>query len=247
MSVDFKFEEQESLTRTDFNPSTEYDKFLTRYSQGLSANNIRLVFLNLGKLKKALKTAQKEKVVVKFGSLELNVINTHNPSMAPSSLANSDLTLHRLSAFCARRLWDIVKHGDADEAALWKEKIIIPLAEVAGINWENCLVPEFYISFASGSEFFLKEFKMYPVAVGIVKVQKNLMSPDYLGKILRQRYGQNLPVDWMESQKETVKLAIATVSKHPLTRAKFQPHVSSFLKDLGLADTTVSSIVRSFR
>nr|ACN43212.1 nucleocapsid protein [Anopheles A virus] len=243
-SMDYMFDDPGHIQIINYIPEEEYMAFCAKYQDQLTVENIRIFFLNAGKFKKMLRTNPKLKVQVKFGTLQLEIINTHNPANREIQLSSSDLTLHRVSAYLARkslRLWEALTLDQKEE---FKLKIIMPLAEKAGVTWDNAGSVEMYLGFAPGAEFFLKDFKFYPLAIGIARVKKGLMSPDFLSKTLRQRYGGIPPADWMAIHKSAVRTAVEFVDKFPLMRSNASSHVEQFLVDLGLSRATVASMKR---
>nr|ASY08205.1 nucleocapsid protein [Orthobunyavirus tacaiumaense] len=241
--IDFIYDDPGRVQQSDFVPREEYAVFCSKFALFLILQNIRIFFLNAGKLKSALKLSPKRKIKAKFGTLEVEIVNTHNRSFADSKLEKGDITLHRLSGFLAKKVLDLYNAGTFDLQTQIKTEIIIPLAEVAGVNWSNS-TPEIYLSFCPGSEFFLADFKFYPLAIGIARVKKDLMKPEFLAKLLRQRYGNMTPGEWMKTHSVSVQSAIAEIEKYPLMKVSSRPHVEEFLKALGLPVHYINGALR---
>ncbi|AKO90192.1 nucleocapsid protein [Lukuni virus] len=242
--MDYVFDDPGHVVVSNFIPEESYVTFSAKYSAHLTTANIRIFFLNAGKFKKMLKGNSKQKVQAKFGTLELSLVNTHNPANREVTLLKDDLTLHRVSGFLARKALHLFRTMTFDQQEVFKDEIIMPLAEKAGVTWLNAPCAEMYLGFAPGTEFFLKDFVFYPLAIGIARVKKGLMSPDFLSKTLRQRYGGIAPADWMTVQKSLVKVAVDNVDKFPLMKATAQPHIEQFLLELGLSRTSILSMKR---
>nr|QLA46940.1 N [Lukuni virus] [Lukuni virus] len=243
-SLDYTFDDPGRIQITNFVPEEEYAAFVQRFHDQLGIDNIRIFFLNAGKFKKMLRTNPKLKVQVKFGTLQVEIVNTHNPMNREVQLMPGDLTLHRLSGFLAKKALQLWSVATIDMREDLKTVLVMPLAEKAGVTWANCGSPEMYLGFAPGAEFFLKDFRFYPLAIGVVRVKKGLMSADYLSKTLRQRYGGIAPADWMTVHKAMVKSAVDHVDKFPLMKTTAQPHVEQFLTELGLSRSTIISMKR---
>nr|QLA46887.1 N [Orthobunyavirus tacaiumaense] [Orthobunyavirus tacaiumaense] len=241
--IDFIYDDPGRIQQSDFVPREEYAIFCSKFALLLTLQNLRIFFLNAGKLKSAMKQSVKRKIKAKFGTLEVEITNTHNRAFTDVKLEKGEITLHRLSGFLARKILDLYTAGNYDLQAQIKAEIVMPLAEVAGVNWENAN-PEIYLSFAPGSEFFLADFKFYPLAIGIARVKKDLMKPEFLAKLLRQRYGSMTPGEWMKTHAVAVQSAVAKIEEYPLMKVNSRPHVEEFLKAMGLPMHSISGALK---
>nr|ATI21261.1 nucleocapsid protein [Tataguine virus]QLA46884.1 N [Tataguine virus] [Tataguine virus] len=228
---DFTFDDSERLNIEPFRPDVAYTTFDLMHKPIIK--DIRIFFLNAGKLKKKLTAYPKAEITVKFGDWTVTVKNTHNPALGTIKLAETDLTLHRISGFLALKLLKLYSYGQNDQAELIRAEVVNPIAESQGVTWQNSNV-DMYLSFFPGTEFFLTEFRMYPLAIGLVRVKKNLMKPDFLVKMLRQKYDGKDPAKWMVEDIGKVTAAVNEVSKHPLIKMNLVPHIKTFLTQMGI-------------
>ncbi|QLA46986.1 N [Boraceia virus] len=238
-TVDFAFEDTGNVTQSDFVPDVGYTTFCIGRSNQLSLENIKIFFVNAGKLKMQMKSSLKPRIKAKFGTLEIEMVNTLNKALGQISLQPTDLTLHRASAFLARRALEMYHGGAADFQAAMRDQFVMPLAEVSGVQFKPEVPPELYIGFAPGAEFFMKLFKCYPLAIAVVRVKKGQMQPEFLAKCLRQRFGGAPPAEWMTTNAPAIKIATAMVEKFPMMRTASRPHVEKLLSELGLSTPTI--------
>ncbi|ACN43214.1 nucleocapsid protein [Anopheles B virus] len=237
--VDFAFEDTGNITQSDFIPDVGYTAFCLGKTAHLSLENIKIFFLNAGKLKQQMKTCSKTKIKAKFGTLEIELVNTLNRSLGQVSLQPNDVTLHRASAYLARKALELYREGQADFQAAMRDQFVMPLAEVAGVQFKPEVPPELYIGFAPGAEFFMKLFKCYPLAIAVVRVKKGQMQPEFLAKSLRQRYAGAPPAEWMSTNAAAIKAATAMVEKYPMMKVASRPHIEKLLSELGLSAPTI--------
>ncbi|QLA47049.1 N [Okola virus] len=237
--ADFTYDDEERLQIEPFRPDVAVAYFDIVHKE-IDIKSIKIFFLNAGKLKKSLRMCPKLEVTAKFGDWSVTFKNTHNPALGKVQLAENDLTLHRISGYLAKRLIRWINYGAADKKELVKKEIINPLAEAAGITWNNSN-PEFYLSFFPGTEFFLADFQGYPLAITAVRVKKGMLKSDFLQKVLRQKYNGKDPVVWMKDELATIQKAVAEVGKHPLIKMSLLPHINEFLANLGIP--TVGSLI----
>ncbi|AZM68670.1 nucleocapsid protein [Triniti virus] len=240
---DFTFDDPGTIAQSDFNPVAAQKLFEDEHPE-VDINVVRVFFLHAGKMKEKMKVCNKQIIKAKFEKLEIEIVNTHNPMFRGRDLGPEELTLHRLSGFLAVAALKMYKERSKAEKIRFKEQVIMPLAESAGVSWEKATCAEMYLGFAPGTEFFLKEFGFYPLVIGIVRVKKGLMDPEYLTKTLRQRYDKELPVDWMTSKKSEITKKVTDMEKFAMRKISTKPHIEEFLKSLGLSGSATATILR---
>lgn len=81
---------------------------------------------------------------------------------------------------------------------------------------------------------FLTEFQLLPLAFAVVRVKKNLASPETVKKVLRQRYEGRLPGEWMNSELEKIKAAITRVEALHKTFVGVTVRMIEFFTALGI-------------
>ncbi|AXY55024.1 nucleoprotein [Ananindeua virus] len=217
--------------RNSFIPTEAYAVFLNEYAANLTMENIRIFYLRAYDAKQKLKTTDVRSATLKFGTVKFLVKNNHHDRNANMEIDPHDLTLHRISGFMARYLKHLIDTDRLASAEIQKY-IINPIAEALGITWDHGEL--IYLSFFPGTEMFLEEFKMLPLAIGIYRVQQKQMKAEFLKKHLRQQYGDMPASQWMALKKTEVQNALATVSKLPWTRAGLSAAARTFLAEFGI-------------
>ncbi|QLA47023.1 N [Tanga virus] len=231
-SYDFAFDDNPKVEIKPFNPEAAFRAFELEH-RNISVQDIRVFFLNAGKLKKTLKLCPKLEITARFGSWSVKIKNTINRSLGELVLSETDLTLHRISGYLALIVLRKATVEKQLERDMVKEHIVNPIAESQGVTWNNSK-PEIYLSFFPGTEFFLKDFLMYPLAIGVTRVRRGLMTQEFLAKLLRQKFEGKDPNVWMVEKVNLVKNAVDELAKYPLTKASSGPHVKEFLAKLGI-------------
>ncbi|QLA47012.1 N [Timboteua virus] len=217
--------------RNNFVPNDAYAVFLNEHAPNLTLDNMRIFFLRAYEAKQKLKNTEARTATLKFGTVKFQVRNNHHERNANMEIAPTDLTLHRISGFIARFLKDLVETGVAAEAEIHR-KIVNPIAESLGITWDNGNLV--YLSFFPGTEMFMEEFRMFPLAIGIYRVQQKQMKAEFLKKHLRQQCGDIPASQWMVTKKVDVQHSLTLISKLPWGRAGLSAAARNFLAEFGI-------------
>ncbi|ALP92133.1 nucleocapsid protein [Mahogany hammock virus] len=228
----FEFEERSvAAGRNNFVPEDAYGIFLNEHAASLTVGNMRIFFLRAYDAKQKLKTTEARAATLKFGTARFVVRNNHHDRNANLEIAPNDLTLHRISGYMARFLKHLID-TDRLAAAEIHKNIVNPIAEAVGITWEHG--ETVYLSFFPGTEMFMEDFKMLPLAIGIYRVQQKQMKAEFLKKHLRQQYGDMPASQWMVLKKSEVQNALTLVSRLPWARAGLSAAARTFLAEFGI-------------
>ncbi|AXP31989.1 nucleocapsid [Abras virus] len=217
---------------SEFKPGDAYRVFNDKHGEFLDFATINKFFVSAKAAKLKLRTTEAPRVALRFRDWRVEVVNNHNPRLGKVEVLPTDLTLHRISGFLARRLLDIADGGDQARIIDMQERIVNPIALSKGITWADGAT--IYLSFFPGTEMFLDSFKFYPLAIGIYRVQQGDMEPEYLKKVMRQQYGAMRPGEWATLKKETIKTAVALVSNLKWGSRGFSPAAQELLKEFGI-------------
>nr|WIM48927.1 nucleocapsid protein [Guama virus] len=228
----FEFEERNvAQGRNNYIPSEAYTVFLNEHAASLTVENMRVFFLRAYDAKQKLKNTEARSATLKFGTARFLVRNNHHDRNANMELEPNDLTLHRISGYLARFLKHLID-TDRAAAAQIQKNIVNPIAESLGITWDHGDL--IYLSFFPGTEMFLEDFRMIPLAIGIYRVQQKQMKAEFLKKHMRQQYGDMPASQWMTLKKADVQNALTLVSKLPWTRAGLSAAARNFLAEFGI-------------
>ncbi|AIS74650.1 structural nucleocapsid protein [Calchaqui virus] len=227
----YVFDDDTSASSSSYDPKREYDKFISTYGQQLTPANIKCFLLHARTAKARLSKDPAERRTLTFGTWKVEVVNNHYRRAAPITVQDHDLTLHRLSGYIALYcLQASVENAQSFERI--RSTVINPISESMGINWQHGAM--MYLSTLPGAEMFLTEFQLLPLAFAVVRVKKNLASPETVKKVLRQRYEGRLPGEWMNSELEKVKAAITRVESLHKTFVGVTARMIEFFSALGI-------------
>lgn len=228
---DLIFEDSETVSSSTYNPIREYDTFVAGHREHLTINNCKIFFIRAAKAKAELKKKNQEKVKIAFGTLVVEVVNNHRPGGAQSVVQDSDLTLHRLSGYLARYMLLAAKtNAAAREAAVMT--LINPISAKMGISWSAGL--EIYLSTLPGTEMFLDDFKLFPLAFILIRIKRGEIPEALAKKALRQRYDGKEASTWMVEDIESVKLAMKKVESIKPTFTGLTATIAKFLEEIGI-------------
>lgn len=228
------FSDSDDVSRSTYNPGEEYDTFVDTYREHLTVDNIRIFFLKAAEAKAHMAKVNNEVVEVHFGTLVLPLVNNHKPGRAQREVADSDLTLHRVSGYLAKFVLELYKKlRKSSEREAITSRIINPISAKMGFQWS--VGPEIYLSTLPGTEMFLDAFKMYPLAFILLRVKRGEIKIDMAKKAMRQRYGDKEASTWLEEEVDTVKSAIKTVEKLKPTLTGLAASMTKFLQELGIS------------
>ncbi|QLA46943.1 N [Lednice virus] len=227
------FSDSDDVSRSSYNPAEEYDSFVDTYKEHLTVDNIRIFFLKAAEAKAQMAKVNNEVVEVHFGTLVLPLVNNHRVGRAQREVADSDLTLHRVSGYLARFVLDMYKRlRKSSEREAITSRIINPISAKMGFQWN--VGPEIYLSTLPGTEMFLDAFKMHPLAFILLRVKKGEIKIEMAKKAMRQRYGDKEASVWLEEDIDTVRAAIKTVEKLKPSMTGLAASMTKFLQELGI-------------
>nr|QYW05748.1 MAG: nucleocapsid protein [Peribunyaviridae sp.] len=173
-----------------------------------------------------------KKLTLKFSTWTVEVINNHYPGNRDTQIADSDLTLHRISGYFAKYVLISYLETNTLGKAEICATIVNPIAESHGIRWTAGA--EVYLSFFPGTEMFLDKFNFYPLAIGIYRVKKGMMDAQFLKKTLRQRYDGQTADQWMQSKTEDVMKAVRVLESLPWGKSGLSEAARQFLNKFGI-------------
>ncbi|AMR73393.1 nucleocapsid protein [Kowanyama virus] len=234
MADDLIFEDVNPGSTSGFDPNQGYIDFLSQHGDNINLNTIRTFFLNAPKAKASLKNRPERQMRIRFGDWSVIIQNNHFPANRNNILSDNDLTLYRISGYFARHVIGEYKGSNRDSRELIEQTIINPIAESNGIAW-SCGA-EIYLSFYPGSEMFLKDFKFYPLAIGLYRAKNKDMPAQFLKKTLRQRYGEKTSDVWMVQNKKEIHDAVKRVSQLPWGKSGLSKVAKEFLAEFGIKE-----------
>ncbi|WMC17275.1 nucleoprotein [Belmont virus] len=225
MSVDYQFDDAPQRSTSTFDPEAGYVAFTNQYRGQLTYDLARTFFVKQKEAKAALSKSTKTVVTISFSGVAFDVVNNHNPQNSKTPVPDNSYTLHRISGYLAR--WVMEQSLDPLNIEEIQSTIVVPLAENKGCKWTHGTA--LYLSFCPGTEMFLRTFQFLPLAIEMQRVLKDDNDPTYMKKALRQKYGSKDAEQWMKTEVNAVKSALATVQKLPWAKAGFSPAARTFL------------------
>ncbi|AVX48948.1 N protein [Apeu virus] len=226
---EFSVEERGQNSST-FDPKQAYKSFVDEHREELTLENIRVFFLRANEAKQKLRKSSAKLANLKFGTWKVTVVNNHYPANTANTVADGELTLHRISGFLAKFVLDL--YADTEHRPEIEEKIINPIAESKGVTWAQSA--KIYLAFFPGTEMFLHEFEMLPLAIYIYRAQKGEIDVSLLKKPLRQQYKNDTPDKWMKEKKVMIQSAVSRISKLPWGTSGLSSQAKEFLKEFGI-------------
>ncbi|AKB96257.1 N [Gumbo Limbo virus] len=227
---EFSVEERGQSTST-FDPKQAYANFIDDHREELTLENIRVFLLRANEAKQKLRKSSAKVANLKFGTWKVLVVNNHYPANSSNTVADGELTLHRISGFIAKYLLEL--YADPENRPGIEELIVNPIAESRGVSWSSSA--KVYLSFLPGTEMFLHEFEMLPLAIYIYRAQKGEIDASLLKKPLRQQYKNDSPDKWMKERKVMIQGAVARISKLAWGSAGLSAQAKEFLKEFGIS------------
>ncbi|ANI69986.1 N [Resistencia virus] len=229
----FEFEDvRREGNNSNFIPGDAYKLFINNHGEFLDFPTIANFYANAKGAKLKLRSSDARKALLRFRNWRVEVVNNHNPRLGKAEVLPTELTLHRISGFLAKYLLTIANGNDPARVLDMQAAIPNPLALEKGIGWSAGA--EIHLAFLPGTEMFLEEFKFYPLALGIYRVQQGDMDPEFLKKIMRQQYGAMKPSEWLVAKKETIKTAVSIVSTLKWGSKGFSSAAQDLLKEFGI-------------
>nr|ATB53309.1 structural nucleocapsid protein [Gamboa virus]ATB53311.1 structural nucleocapsid protein [Gamboa virus] len=227
----YVFDDDSTASSSTYDPTQEYNVFISAHGDQLTPANIKCFFLHARTAKARLAKDPAERRTLTFGSWKVEVVNNHYRRATPITVQDHDNTLHRISGYLALYCLQTSSQNKQNFERI-KSVVINPISESMGINWQHGAM--IYLSTLPGAEMFLTEFQLLPLAFAVVRVKKNLASPETVKKVLRQRYEGRLPGEWMNSELEKVKAAITKVEALHKTFVGVTARMIEFFTALGI-------------
>ncbi|WAD86871.1 nucleocapsid [Botambi virus] len=229
--IDIAFDDAETVSASTYNPAEQQALFVGQNKKDLTVNNVKIFFIRAAKAKAEMAKKNIPKVRIAFGTLIVDLVNNHRPFAAQSVVQDDDLTLHRLSGYLAKWILDAYK-GNAAVRETIITLIVNPISAKMGLNWTHGA--ELYLSTLPGTEMFLDDFKLYPLAFILIRIKRGEIPETMAKKALRQRYEGKLSAVWMTEEVATVKATMAKVEQIKPVYAGLAATMTRFLQEVGI-------------
>ncbi|AKO90191.1 nucleocapsid protein [Koongol virus] len=229
--ADLVYDGGEIVTSSTYDPRIQYEKFVAKYKEHLTINNAKIFFIKAAKAKSEMAKKKKSRMRIVFGTLDVELVNNHNPSEVQVRVEDEDLTLHRLSGYLA--LWILNQYK---QTAAIREAIITiiinPISAKMGITWAQGA--ELYLSTLPGTEMFLSDFKLYPLAFTLVRIKRGEIPEVMAKKALRQQYEGKPSSRWMVEDAPMIKAVIEKVEAIKPAYSGLAATMAKFLQEMGI-------------
>ncbi|QEO75950.1 nucleocapsid protein [Baakal virus] len=228
---DIVYTDSETASTSTFDPTEQQAAFVAEHGPNLTINNAKIFFIRAAKAKTDMAKRQQAKIKILFGTLELELVNNHRPAATQSVVQDHELTLHRVSGYLAKWLLDQHKASASRREAI-VTVVINPISAKMGLTWTNG--PEIYLSTLPGTEMFLDDFKLYPLAFILIRIKRGEIPEVLAKKALRQRYAGKTSSTWMTTDITAVKAALAQVERIKPVYSGLAATMTRFLEEVGV-------------